>query len=105
MTIPVGGKHYVVVSSYSDLQWTIRGKEGKLTDEGSESKLIPTTAADLGGGSAKDTAETVIEDLKKTYKGSDLDTRLLAVRLVQSRSNSAKDFAERWAEYQRAQGW
>ena len=105
MTVPEGGKHYVVVSSFSDLQWTIRGKEGKLSDGGKESKIIPNTAADLGGGSAKDTAETVIEDLNKTFKGSDLETRLAAVRLVQSRSNSAKDFAERWAEYRRVQGW
>lgn len=105
MLVKEGGKHYLVVSASKHVAWTIYGKEGKLEAGGDGSKLVPVTAADTGGGTAEAAAAAMIEKLKETLTGAALDEKIAAVRLVASRSNSAKDFTSRIAAYRAVQGW
>jgi hypothetical protein len=101
MTVPQGGKHYLVVTSYDDLLWTIWGLEGILGADG----LRALRPADTGGGEANRGAAQVIAALKATYSGRELEERLAAVKLIESRSSSAEDFGQRWQAYSQVQGW
>jgi hypothetical protein len=105
MQIPQGGKHYLVVSGEEHVAWTFWGKEGKMQAVGAGDKLAPLTAADTGGGTAADAATALADKFKKELEGRELEARLEAVKLVASRSSSAKDFAERFRAYSSSQGW
>lgn len=104
MQIPTGGKHYLVVAASKSVAWSIYGKEGKLAGADGAT-LVALTAADTGGGTAKDAAAAMATSLRDKFTGRQLEDRLAAVQLIASRSASAKDFAERMTAYQTAQGW
>jgi len=101
MAVSQGGKHYLVVTSYDDLKWTIWGLEG-VFDVGGLRSLRP---ADTGGGEAASSSDGVIASLKSQFSGRELDERLAAVKLIESRSVSADDFSKRWKAYCQVQGW
>jgi hypothetical protein len=102
MQIFSGGKHYLVITGEEHVAWTFWGKEGKLQ---AGDKLVPLTPADTGSGAAANAAAAMTNKFKKELKGRELEARLEAVKLIMSRSNSAKDFTERFRAYSAAQGW
>lgn len=103
--IKTGGKHYLIVSAPEHVAWTIYGKEGMLPTGGDGSQLKPLTAADTGGGTAEAAAAKEIEAISGKFQGGELESRIVGVKLIVSRSNSAADFAARWSAYSATQGW
>lgn len=102
MQIPTGGKHYLVVTGESDVAWTIWAKDGRLNETGSEVKV---NTADIGGGTASAAAQKIELSLMDKFQGTELDARIAAVKLVESRSSNADDFKSRWEAYCKSQGW
>lgn len=103
MQIQTGGKHYLVVTATEHVAWSIYGKDGKLAGADGAT-VVALTAEDTGGSTAKAVA-AMSAMLRDKFTGRVLEERLAAVKLVASRSKSAKDFEDRMTAYYAAQGW
>lgn len=103
LQVKTGGKHYLIVTGEEHVAWTIWGKDGMLASN-REGTRKPTSQ-DLGIASLEESADKIVAALKKQHHGRELEERLNAVAMIQSRASGTEDFTSRWRAYCKTMGW